>query len=493
MIYQPHIGLEIHTELKTKSKMFCRCLNDPLESHPNINVCPICLAHPGTLPQINKEAVRKVMLLGLALESKINRVSFFERKNYFYPDLPKGYQISQYQTPICLGGELPLYLSDEKELKNKKIKIRRIHLEEDTAKLIHLENPPATLVDFNRAGVPLMELVTEPVIQNGLEARFFAEGLKLLLKELMISDADMEKGEMRVEVNISLSTGEALGTKVEIKNLNSFRSVEKAIDFEIERQKELLEKGEKIIQETRGYNEEKNITYSQRTKEEAEDYRYFPEPDLPPMVLYGADGLFDLEELKIALPELPWQKKERILKLYGLNDKEANLMILEAGLLDYFEKAISELKTLCPKEVWSEAQKILYNYLVTDLKGLMAEFKNQITEIRITPTQFSQLISLILEKKISSRVAKDVLREMFQTGQSADQIVKEKNLETIIDQKALLEVVDEVIKANPHAVNDYLGGKDSAIQFLVGQAMAKLKGAANPKELERFLREKLIS
>jgi len=493
MIYQPRIGLEIHAELKTKSKMFCRCLNDPLESHPNINVCPICLAHPGTLPQINSEAVKKVLLLGLALNSEINRFSFFERKNYFYPDLPKGYQISQYQTPLCVGGELPLYLSDSAEIKNKKIKIRRIHLEEDTAKLIHQEKPPATLVDFNRAGVPLMELVTEPVITNGLEARLFAEGLQLLLKELTISDADMEKGEMRVEVNISLSATSSLGTKVEIKNLNSFRSVEKAIDFEIERQKELLERGEKIVQETRGYDEDKNKTYSQRIKEEAEDYRYFPEPDLPPLILYGPDGLFDLKDLERELPELPWQKKERILKLYGLNDQEANLMILEPYFLDYFEKAVSEAKTLVPESQWPQIQKTLYNYLTTDLKGLMMEYKSRINEIRIKPPQFAQLMALILEGKISSRVAKDLLSEMFKTGRSASEIMKEKKLETITDQQILIETVNSVIENNPQAVNDYLNGKESAIQFLVGQSMAKLKGAANPKELEKMLREKLRS
>jgi aspartyl-tRNA(Asn)/glutamyl-tRNA(Gln) amidotransferase subunit B len=254
-----------------------------------------------------------------------------------------------------------------------------------------------------------------------------------------------------------------------------------------------LERGEKIVQETRGYDEDKNKTYSQRIKEEAEDYRYFPEPDLPPLILYGPDGLFDLKDLERELPELPWQKKERILKLYGLNDQEANLMILEPYFLDYFEKAVSEAKTLVPESQWPQIQKTLYNYLTTDLKGLMMEYKSQINEIRIKPPQFAQLMALILEGKISSRVAKDLLSEMFKTGRSASEIMKEKKLETITDQQILIETVNSVIENNPQAVNDYLNGKESAIQFLVGQSMAKLKGAANPKELEKMLREKLRS
>ena len=268
MEYKPTIGLEIHIELKTRTKMFCNCLNDPEEKHPNINICPICMGHPGTLPVINKEAIKKVLMVGQALKGNIPEYSQFDRKNYFYPDLPKGYQISQYKCPLVIGGEL------------NNVKITRIHLEEDTGRLIH-EGNKKSFVDFNRAGVPLMELVTEPVICSGKEARKFAEELQLILRYLEVSNADMEKGQMRIEVNISLSKNNNLGIKVEIKNLNSFRAVEKAIDYEIKRQTEILEKEEKIVQETRGWNENKGITFSQRKKEESHDYRYFPEPDLP--------------------------------------------------------------------------------------------------------------------------------------------------------------------------------------------------------------------
>ncbi|MCK4805845.1 MAG: Asp-tRNA(Asn)/Glu-tRNA(Gln) amidotransferase subunit GatB, partial [Candidatus Pacebacteria bacterium] len=329
MEFKPTIGLEIHVELKTKIKMFCDCLNNPEEKIPNTNICPICLAHPGTLPVINKKALRQVITVGLALNSEIPEYSKFDRKNYFYPDLPKGYQISQYDMPLCKGGELSLFLSNDSEEVKKKMKITRVHLEEDTGKLIHSIDGESTLIDFNRAGVPLMELVTEPVIHSGKEARLFAQGLQLLLRTLGVSEADMEKGQMRCEVNISLAKDEKLGTKVEIKNLNSFRAVEKSIDFEIQRQKGVLEKGEKVVQETRGWDAEKEITYSQRLKEEAQDYRYFPEPDLPRLHIYSedkSDGLFNLEEIKKQIPELPWERKERITKSYVFL-KNINLLI----------------------------------------------------------------------------------------------------------------------------------------------------------------------
>lgn len=287
IMYKPVIGLEIHTELKTETKMFCGCFNNPEERNPNVNVCPICLAHPGTLPVINKKAVEFVLKLGMAIGARIPEHSKFDRKNYFYPDLPKGYQISQYDQPLVIGGEL------------NGVKITRVHLEEDTGRLLHAEDGKSSLVDFNRAGVPLMELVTEPDIKTGEEAMKFAKELQLIMRYLGISDADMEKGQMRVEANISLAKdGERFGTKVEIKNLNSFRAVGESIDFEIKRQAEVLDKGEKVHQETRGWNEFKGITVSQRSKEEAHDYRYFPEPDLPPLDLKK----MDLEKLKLEIP-----------------------------------------------------------------------------------------------------------------------------------------------------------------------------------------------
>src|SRR3989338_7040959 len=339
MPYEPIIGLEIHVELKTKTKMFCVCLNDPEEKHPNVNICPICLGHPGTLPTINKKAVESVLKLGLALNGKIPEISKFDRKNYFYPDLPKGYQISQYDKPLVLGGELD------------SVRITRIHLEEDTGRLVHeTQNMKheaqkndsgsklhaSSYVDFNRAGVPLMELVTEPDIKSGEETVKFAKELQLILRYLEISDADMEKGQMRVEVNISLrenTDGRGLedrltqmGTKVEIKNLNSFRAVQEAIDYEIERQGEHLEKSEGIKQETRGWDDINKKTVSQRFKEESHDYRYFPEPDLPPMNLRSSQDL-NLEKLKIEIPELPAQKRKRFEKEYGLTANQVEILI----------------------------------------------------------------------------------------------------------------------------------------------------------------------
>jgi len=338
MNYTPKIGLEIHVELKTHSKMFCSCKNDSQEKEPNVNICPICLGHPGTLPVINKEAVRKVIKTGIALNCKIAPWSFFERKNYFYPDLPKGYQISQYANPLCKEGFLIIPSN------NKKIRIRRIHLEEDTAKLIHPEGQNYSLLDFNRAGIPLMELVTEPDMESAKEAKEFARELQLILRYLEVSDADMEKGQMRVEANVSLSQipnlkSQSLGTKVEIKNLNSFKAVERAIEYEIKRQKEILEGGGGVIQETRGWDEKKGVTFPQREKEEAHDYRYFPEPDLPPME-FNKDFILDV---KNQLPELPFEKRERFQQEYNLSSKIIEILISNKDLSEYFEKTTSEL------------------------------------------------------------------------------------------------------------------------------------------------------
>lgn len=490
MEYEPVIGLEIHVELLTKTKMFCRCLNNPRENFPNINICPICLGHPGVLPTINEEAVKLVLKTGLALNCEILELSKFDRKNYFYPDLPKGYQISQYDQPLCLNGELPLYLTDEETFAFNKIKIRRIHLEEDTAKLLHSFDKTSTLIDFNRAGVPLMELVTEPVIHSGKEARIFAESLQLLLKDLKISEADMEKGQMRCEVNISLRPkGEAnLGTKVEIKNLNSFRAVERAIDYEIERQKTILEKGEKILQETRGWDDIKGITYPQRFKEEAQDYRYFPEPDLPPMKVFE---YFSLEELKKEIKELPWEKKVRLMAEYKINSLGANLFLRIPEILNFYEETIKILK----KENYSKEKlfNLTFNYLATDLLGIIQKKKIEFSDIKINPSSFSQIIKLLLEDKISSRVAKDLILEVAENGGNPLAIVKERNLEKIEDQSFIQKVIEEVILENPKAVNDYKNGKENSLQFLVGQAMKKLKGAVNPKDLAEMIKGKIIS
>ncbi|MBI2451432.1 MAG: Asp-tRNA(Asn)/Glu-tRNA(Gln) amidotransferase subunit GatB [Parcubacteria group bacterium] len=487
MKYQPTIGLEIHAELKTKTKMFCDSLNDPDEKHPNINICPICLGHPGTLPVINKEAVAKVIKAGLALNSEIAEFSKFDRKNYFYPDLPKGYQISQYDLPFCKNGHL--------EMKGKKIRIRRIHLEEDTGRLIHDLKTNSSLIDFNRAGIPLMELVTEPDIESGEEARLFSEELQLIFRYLGVSDADMEKGQMRSEANISLSQDKKLGVKVEIKNLNSLKAIEKAIEYEINRQRELLEKGEKIIQETRGWNEDKGVTYPQRVKEEAADYRYFPEPDLPPL---KPAEIFDIEKIKMEIPELPAQKRKRFEKEYNLGKKDIEIFIRDLSLADYFEEAASELLEWSEEEekrgpkAAKELYKLAANYLLSDLSGLIKEKDSNVSEILITPENFAEFINLIYEDKISSRTGKDVLKEMFASGEDPSEIIREKGLLQISGFSDLEKIVEDIIDKNEKVTYDYKTGKENAMQFLIGQAMAKTKGRANPKILQELFKKFLI-
>ncbi|MEK7568382.1 MAG: Asp-tRNA(Asn)/Glu-tRNA(Gln) amidotransferase subunit GatB [Patescibacteria group bacterium] len=478
MTYQPTIGLEIHVELKTATKMFCGCLNEPDKKKPNFNVCPVCLGHPGTLPTINKKAVEAVLKLGLALNGNPSTGgSKFDRKNYFYPDLPKGYQISQYDKPLISGGEL------------KGIKIRRVHLEEDTARLLHGgvsagTGQSSSFVDFNRAGVPLMELVTEPDIKNGKEAVAFARELQLILRYLGISDADMEKGHMRIEANLSLSADHVLGTKVEVKNLNSFRAAEEAIDYEIKRQTGVLEKREKVVQETRGWNENKKITVSQRIKEEAHDYRYFPEPDLPVLNL----GEFRLEEIKAEIPELPEQRRARFPKEYGLSPEQAEILVVDRRLAEYFEESTSELfSEISEDENKFKNIQLLFNYLASDLKGLLNEKCLDIGDLKISPENFSDLVVLIIKGELSSRLAKDILREMAESGLDPRRIIAEKNLSQISDEKIIEQAVAEVIAQNNKAVEDYRNGKESAAQFLVGQSMKKSGGRADPRKIKEIL------
>ncbi len=474
VMFKPAIGLEIHIELKTESKMFCFCPNDPDEKHPNINVCSICLGHPGTLPIINEEAVKKVIKTGLALNCRIAEYSKFDRKNYFYPDLPKGYQISQYDMPLCNNGFL--------KIDGRKIRIKRIHLEEDTGRLVHERE--YSLVDFNRAGVPLMELVTEPDLKSAKEARKFAQELHLLMHYLDVSDADMEKGQMRVEANVSLSKKEGkLGTKVEIKNLNSFRAVERAIEHEIKRQFKLLSQGKKIVQETRGWDEAKNKTISQREKEHAQDYRYFPEPDLPPLHITQEM----INEIKTEIPELPQHKRERIIREYGLDEKNAEILVYNEALGNYFEKVISELPPHLSREELLKQIKLATNYIITDLQGLLKRVKAVGEDFLITPENFAEFITLIYEGKISSKIAKIVLEEMFRTGVDPSIIIKEKKLVQITDEAEIERVVKEVIAKNQKAVEDLRRGKEGALQFLIGQVMAKTGGKANPQKAKEVL------
>ena len=498
MKYKPTIGLEIHVGLKTKTKMFCASLNDPDEKRPNVNVCPVCMGHPGTLPVINQEAIRKVLMCGKALNGKLADYSQFDRKNYFYPDLPKGYQISQYKFPLVEGGEL------------NGVKITRIHLEEDTGRLIHAKDETSSLVDFNRAGVPLMELVTEPCINSGEQARKFAEELQLVLRYLEISDADMEKGQMRVEVNISLSESDGggtgkltslrtdeegnpteakfpnssskkLGTKVEIKNLNSFRSVDRAVEYEIKRQTAVLEAGEKVIHETRGWDEDKQKTFSQREKEMAHDYRYFPEPDLPPMKIGELD--FDL-----SLPELPEEKRKIFKEKYGLKDEQIEIFVRDVAMGKFFEAVCKHLAVKPPSGGLTATAA---NYITSDLSGLMINGGISVDNLKINPEMFAKLVAMADKGEISSRAAKDVLKIIFEDGGDPEKIVKEKGLAQTSDDSFLKNIVEDVVKNNLAAVEEYKNGKENALQFLVGQGMKLSKGKANPGVLQKMLKEKI--
>jgi aspartyl-tRNA(Asn)/glutamyl-tRNA(Gln) amidotransferase subunit B len=469
--YLPTIGLEIHVELKTDSKMFCSCKNDPDNKNPNANICPVCMGHPGTLPTINNDAVISVIKAGLAMDCEIANQSKFDRKNYFYPDLPKGYQISQYDLPLCKNGYLMI--------NGEKIRIKRIHLEEDTGKLIH--NKTETLVDYNRAGVPLMELVTEPDINKVENIKYFAQELQNILRYLGISNADMEKGQMRVEVNISVSENEILGQKVEIKNIGTISGAVDSANYEIKRQTKALEDGENILGETRGWDAVKQRTVSQRVKEGEADYRYFPEPDLPLLDLHD----FEIAKLKSELPELPRQKRDRFLTEFGLNQKESEIFINDRQLSDYFEKVVSELKSWANDKGLEEGidnmTRLAYNYITSDFKGLLgANILKDDNTYPITPENFAELISLIHKNEISSKIAKAILPEMFKTGVDPSHIINDLELSQVSNTDEIFEIAKNVIANNPKPVADYKAGQQNAVMFLVGQLMKETKGRAKP-------------
>jgi aspartyl-tRNA(Asn)/glutamyl-tRNA(Gln) amidotransferase subunit B len=444
--YRPTIGLEVHAELNTVSKMFCGCKNAPEGSEPNTLVCPVCLAHPGALPTVNKQAVRHVLRVGAALGATFADYSEFDRKSYFYPDMAKGYQISQYEYPLIQGGTL------------EGVEITRVHLEEDTARSSHgLTGDNESLVDFNRAGVPLMELVTEPVIHDAETAGAFARSLQLLLRTLEVSGAELSKGEMRIEANISVSKTDTFGTKVEVKNLNSFKAVEKAIEFEIKRQIEVIEAGGEVVQETRGWNETSEETFSQRVKEGAADYRYFPEPDLTKFFISSTQE-FSFGEIVSALPELPWAREGRYVK---------------SGILLTTDQDTVRLSS---------------NYIVSELAGWYA--RNEVLEFsNITPESFLGVIALVREGRLSSRGAKDVLAHLLQEGGLPESIMTRLGLEQVRDETKLREVVERVTLLHPEVVNEFKQGKDALLQFLVGQAMKESKGGGNPAEFQRMFKE----
>jgi aspartyl-tRNA(Asn)/glutamyl-tRNA(Gln) amidotransferase subunit B len=462
--YKATIGLEIHAELKTKSKMFCSCKNDPNETKANVNVCPVCMGHPGTLPVLNKEAIKQVLRVGLACQSEIANFTEWDRKNYFYPDIPKGYQISQYKYPLVVGG----YLHG--------VRLTRIHLEEDTASSSH-EGSDFSLVDFNRSSVPLMELVTEPVIHSAKEASDFAKELQLLLQYLGAGDANLEKGEMRIEANVSVSDCEdRLGTKAEVKNLNSFRSVERAIAYEIERHIEVLESGGKIVQETRGWDEAKQKTYLQRIKEDSHDYRYFPEPDLPKLMV---PEVFDLNALKKELPELPWERREKYIKI-GIKAEDTETYVGNKDLSDYFEKLIL---------VWENNGKVFSlstasSFITSDYIGLR---KTDPTANLPKPEHFAKLIEIFGNGKISSRVAKDLLARLVKENFDPEEIAEKEGLMQKNDEGELKIILEKIVAENGKIVTDYKAGKETAIMSLVGLAMKATKGSANPQAVKNIL------
>ncbi len=465
--YTPTIGIEVHAELKTKTKMFCNSKNEPHHGEANTHVCPVCMGHPGTLPVINKVAVMHVCKVGLALNSELAEYTEFDRKNYFYPDIPKGYQISQYLYPLVKGGEL------------NGVAITRVHLEEDTARSLH-DQGDGSIVDYNRAGVPLMELVTEPVIHDAKTAGNFARELQLLLRTLGVSDANMEKGEMRVEANISVSDTDVFGTKVEVKNLNSFKSVEGAIDFEIKRQIEAIESGEKVIQETRGWDEVKGKTFSQRIKESANDYRYFPDPDLPKINL-KLEGNSVLADAVSSMPVLPREKREKYSNL-GITREQIELIISDIEVESFLSKTIENFKDN------SECIKLAANYLTSDL------FKFRTVGDALSnwdPIQYATLILMLNNGEINSRIAKDLLKEVVLDGLDPKVIAAERGLLQASSNESLIPVVQAVIEQNPTVVTEYKNGKESVLQYLVGQGMKLSKGASNPKVLSELIKEEI--
>ena len=468
--YKPTIGLEIHAELKTKTKMFCNSKNDPDEKEPNVNICPICIAHPGTLPVINKQAVKHVLKMGLAVGGTLADFTEFDRKNYFYPDIPKGYQISQYKYPLVSRGNL------------RGVDITRIHLEEDTARSQH--EGDHSLIDFNRAGVPLMELVTEPVIKDAITAVEFARELQLILRYLGASDANMEKGEMRVEANISISKTDTFGTKVEIKNLNSFRVVERAILYEIKRQEEVLTSGGEVVQETRGWNDKKQETFSQRAKEDSHDYRYFPDPDLPKLKISEIPE-FSEAELKKEIPELPGELRERFKKEFGIKDEDIEVYVNDKKLAVFFMSVGNKLKRD------AKLIQLASHYITNNLIGLF-ELGHHVVE-HMKPSQFVEVVKMAGAGEISSNNAVALMVDLASPYEIQD-VHKHAKSEGYLqqsDESELMEIVKHVISENAGVVEEYRGGKEVSLKYLLGQAMKESKGAGNPKILESLLKKEL--
>jgi len=476
--YETIIGLEVHVQLKTESKLFCGC-STKFGAPPNTHACPVCTGMPGVLPVLNKRAVEYAIKSALALNCRVATRSIFARKNYFYPDLPKNYQISQYEEPLAQNGYLEIATDNGK----RKVGITRINLEEDAGKLLHYigsREIDGSLVDFNRCGVPLLEIVSSPDINSPKEAYAYLITLKSVLRYLEVSDCDMEKGSLRCDANVSLRLvgKKELGVKAEVKNMNSFRAIQKALEYEVRRQIEALESREKIVQETRLWDEKRERTYPMRSKEEAHDYRYFPEPDLVSLIV---DGKW-IEEIRKTIPELPESRRERFMREYGLSEYDAGVLTAEKGLADYFEEAL---------KLYSNA-KVVSNWITVELLGRLNAANKEIRDSPVSAGQLTELLNLMEKRIISGKIAKTVFEEMFNTGKSPEVILEEKELVQITDEKEIGKMVDEVLKENVAAVEEYRKGKEKALVHLVGQIMKKTQGKANPQMVNRILKERLL-
>ena len=476
MKYEAVIGLEVHAQLQTNTKIFCGC-ETRFGEEANTRTCPVCIGMPGVLPVLNKKAVEYIVKTGLATHCTVSPYSRFARKNYFYPDLPKGYQISQYELPVCEGGYVEIVVDG----KIKRIGLTRIHLEEDAGKNLHQAESGASLVDLNRAGTPLMEIVSEPDIRTAEEASEYLKKLRSILRYIEVSDADMEKGNFRCDANVSIRPvgSKEFGTRAEVKNVNSFKYVQKALEYEIKRQAQILDEGGRVIQETRLFDSSKGVTFSMRSKEEAHDYRYFPEPDLVPIVV-AKETISDIAK---TIPELPDAKRDRFVKDYGVPEYDADMLTQSRALAAYFEEAASENVSGQPK--------VVSNWMMGELMRLLNGEGKEIEDCPIRPDRLAGMIKMISDGVISTKIAKTVFEEMYKTGKDAETVVKEQGLVQVSDTGAIEQIIAEVIKANAGQAADYKAGKDKLFGFFVGQVMKASKGKANPDLVNQLLKKKL--
>ncbi len=475
MEYEAVIGLEVHAQLLTKSKIFCGC-SAAFGAEPNTHTCPVCMGMPGSLPVLNRKVVEFAIKMALATNCKIAPYSLFARKNYFYPDLPKGYQISQYELPLATNGYIEIPTEDGGK---KRVGITRIHMEEDAGKLFHDEDGPFSYVDFNRTGVPLLEIVSEPDIRTPKEAADYLRVLRAILQYLEICDGNMEEGSLRCDANVSIRPAgvQTLGTRTEVKNMNSFRNVERALAYEIERQKKVLEEGKEVVQETRLWDPHKGVTYAMRGKEEAHDYRYFPDPDLVPLTISPEW----VEEVRRGLPELPLERKDRFVSQYKIPEYDAGVITSSKALADYYEECV---------KIFPEPKQVS-NWIMSELLRLLKEDDREVEDCPLAPQQLAEMLGLIKDGTISGKIAKTVFEQMYKTGKGARQIVQEQGLVQITDESALNKVVEDVLQAHPQEVEAYKKGKEKLLGFFVGQVMKATQGKANPKLVNEILKEKL--